>query len=491
MNQFKSKSSSACVCLWIHLLLSIVCGTKVRNLSNDELKRILSYVPAVARSVSTHWKDNVEAISQHDIHSLTTKLCDNADLSNETALNYSTQIRTIMETNHHNFAFRKRFGAALPSILTHINSKHLSPQNTRSLLDALNIDLSQITQMLQTFIRYFHRQSFGFYGCQIRDSSLMIAALYLDQRHFISDPFDTGNIILGLLYHAALYKTFMQFYPFGNATNTILWNSITIQSIPSQIIKQFNGSGPYDTPELFAYLRAGTYPDIMESLFWTEFVLVLMDVDEGPHGIKFRSNRDFVPSRQRQVKMIIDIMSYYHDNDAETFDRLCSSLATIFFHPEVIIDIALIDGMDPQFTSVVFDKLCSLRTDWKRMSMGGMSTSELSSDRYHNYHCSFLGGIFIQFFGFCGLILTLLVIVHAFAGFMSVGYVVTITVAWFIPQILGIFDKDLKLNFAHNVKQAIIDVCPGRPVLAVVFISVVLFVLWSFLFYYPLFLVPF
>eukprot|EP01083_Nonionella_stella_P106400 307029_1 len=490
MNQFKSKSSSACVCLWIHLLLSIVCGTGLRNVSNDELKRILSYVPAVARSVSTHWKDNVETISQRDVHSLTTMLCDNADLSNETALNYSTQIRTIMKTNHHNFAFRKRFGAALPSILTHINSKHLSSQNTRSLLDALNIDLSQITQMMQPFFR----QPFYFSGRQItqmrNSSSLMIAGLYLDLHPFLSGPFDTENIILGLLYHAALYKTFMR-----NATNTILWDSTTIQSIPNQIIKQFNGSGPYDTPELFAYLRAGTYPDIMESLFWTEFVLVLMDVDEGPHGIKFRSNRDFLPSRQRQIQIIIYIMSYYHDNDAEIFDRLCSSFSTIFFHPEVIRDIAKIDGMDPQFRSVVFDKLCSLRTDWKRMSMGDMSNG---SNGFHNYHCSFLGGIFIQFFGFCGLILTLLIIVHAFAGVMSVGYVVTITVAWFIPQILGIFDKDLKLNFAHNVKpsrynvkQAIIDVCPGRPVLAVVFISVVLFVLWSFLFYYPLFLVPF
>eukprot|EP01083_Nonionella_stella_P313657 1127050_1 len=160
MNQFKSKSSSACVCLWIHLFLSIVCGYRLRNVGNDELDGILSYVPdrAVARSVSTHWKDTVETISQRDVHSLTTMLCDNADLSNETALNYSTQIRTIMKTNHHNFAFRKRFGAALPSILTHINSKHLSSQNTRSLLDALNIDLSQITKMLRPFFSTLHER---------------------------------------------------------------------------------------------------------------------------------------------------------------------------------------------------------------------------------------------------------------------------------------------------------------------------------------------
>eukprot|EP01083_Nonionella_stella_P071553 192231_1 len=376
MNQFKSKSSSACVCLWIHLLLSIVCGTGLRNVSNDELKRILSYVPAVARSVSTHWKDNVETISQRDVHSLTTMLCDNADLSNETALNYSTQIRTIMETNHHNFAFRKRFGAALPSILTHINSKHLSSQNTRSLLDALNIDLSQITQMMQPFFR----QPFYFSGRQItqmrNSSSLMIAGLYLDLHPFLSGPFDTENIILGLLYHAALYKTFMQFYPFGNATNTILWDSITIQSIPSQIIKQFNGSGPYNNPNCLLIYKLDL-SRIMESLFWTEFVLVLMDVDEGPHGIKFRLNRDFLPyyhERQDQIMtMMIGLLSYYHDNDAEIFDRLCSSLATIFFHPKVIRDIAEIDGMDPQFRSVVFDKLFSLRTDWKRMSMGDMS----------------------------------------------------------------------------------------------------------------------
>eukprot|EP01083_Nonionella_stella_P249757 863258_1 len=386
-----------------------------------------------------------------------------------------------METNHHNFAFRKRFGAALPSILTHINSKHLSSQNTRSLLDALNIDLSQITQMLQPFIRHSHTQSFCFYGCQIRDSSLMIAALYLDQSHFISGPFDTENIILGLLYHAALYKTFMR-----NATNTILWNSTTIQNIPNQIIKQFNGSGPYDTPELFAYLRAGTYPDIMESLFWTEFVLVLMDVDEGPHGIKFRLNRDFLPyyhERQDQIMtMMIGLLSYYHDNDAKTFDRLCSSLATIFFHPKVIRDIAEIDGMDPQFRSVVFDKLFSLRTDWKRMSIWEMS------DRDQNYHCSYRGGIFIKFFGFCGLVLTLLVIVYAFL-FCGLAWALLVIVS--ILTGACIFHKDMRLNFAQDVKQVFIDVCPGRPVLAVVFISVVLFVLWSFLFYYPLFLVPF
>eukprot|EP01083_Nonionella_stella_P182893 659323_1 len=157
MKQFK-RFSNACVCLWILLLLCIDYGTAVGfNVVNDDvLRSVSSWVPNSNRAnfqlVHTRWRDLGEDIYhyQRDVDEIKRILCDTADLSNQNAWNYSTQIRTIIQEHRNDWVFRERFGKYLPIILTCINSKRLYSQSTGWLLSALNINLPWIIARFHT-----------------------------------------------------------------------------------------------------------------------------------------------------------------------------------------------------------------------------------------------------------------------------------------------------------------------------------------------------
>eukprot|EP01083_Nonionella_stella_P070623 189068_1 len=428
MNQFNRKLSNACVCLSIHLLLAIgLFGygsngtTGLRNVSNDMLAHALEYVEDVhvpnVQNVSTGWRDLIEHIRDlncrrdimRDIGLLQTHIADLSE-SDETAFNDSiTQIRTIMQ-KHPDFIltiksnFKKRLGTALPSILTDINAKNLSSPSMHTLLSALNINLDRIIYYFQNW-RLQVPDFFAVDG--LETSSLMIVGLYLhcvlSQDTLLSMSRDA---MLPILYYKAYYKTLMTMngYRAVSTQQTIVWDYTTIQSIPNQIIRRFNGSGTHFIPQLDVHhaLGIGEIPVRLseEYVFWTEFVLDLMAIDEGTNEITFRSRWKW------ECPVVIVTVAHHHYtvNNMETFDTLIRSLSTIFFRPRSIIEIAQMSGLDTQFRSVVLAKLCSLRGDWKGMSMFDMY--------YLNCHCSYVGTICIRFFRICTIVVMILLCLY-------------------------------------------------------------------------------
>eukprot|EP01083_Nonionella_stella_P256083 878104_1 len=208
------------------------------------------------------------------------------------------------------------------------------------------------------------------------------------------------------------------------------------------------------------------------NVLWTEFVSNLMDIDEGPNGITFRSEQishnayRWCTWRSRQAFAVVIVSTayqHYTENNMVVFDKLIRSLSTIFFRRQTIVDIAQVRGIDMHFRSIVFAKLWSLRTDWKRISM---------YDMFSRCHCSYAGTICIWFFVICGFIF---------------GFVSTLAVAYFFCC------ATIEPNFS-TVKQDIVSLFPDRRKLKVVVVVVVLFALcqslWIPLFIYPLFAVP-
>eukprot|EP01083_Nonionella_stella_P197289 725496_1 len=511
MKQFTITLRNACVCLWIHLLLSICyggngTGASLRNVNDDVLGDILIHVAnrSNAQLISRRWRDILINVANRSndqlISNLEQKIADLSDGSNETLLNRTAvQIRTIMQTHPDDLIFRKRFGAALPSILTRLNSKNLSLSSTQTLLSALNINVSRI-------ITYLQQRNFahgpvilqGIDRASLFECAELIVGLYLD---CVLSVARASDIILPILYHAAYYKTLMRIdsYQAVYANETIIWNYTAIQSIPKQIRTKFSGSGTHVVPLFYdreyrdfqlIHVRDCSRVRAIHNVFWTEFVLSLMDIDEGANGIQFRlvySRGLWRPYRvweHRHFILMIVSVAYHHysNNDIETFDRLICSLSTVFFCHESIIRIAQIPGVDMQFRSLVFAKLSSLRWDWQRMSMLDMLIFERG--------CSDVGLICIKFFVICGVIMFVLLGLYAFGCTMVFSFVTTVIIAWFVSAILNVFSENAcALNF-ENATQIFVDLFPSCRVLRLMFISIVFSVLWIFLCLYPLFVVP-